>query len=211
MPDTLTELFARFADDVPDVTAEEVAKYEQHYELLKAWNENMSLVSPKSIETAFATHYVDSMAIADFASEYATGAVYDFGTGAGFPGVVHAIRYPDKPITLFEKSMKKQAFLMAALTQLQLGNVGLEGAIPDAKFSGLFLARAVLPRERLFRFFSVHLEPKSFVVTNLGGQGDVAPLPDFFVKVAEAEYTLPLDCGNRRVELLQFVPRGTHP
>jgi 16S rRNA (guanine(527)-N(7))-methyltransferase RsmG len=205
---SLREQFEKHAGEIPKIRPDEREKYEAHYALLQSWNENMSLVSPNSIATAFPTHYIDSIHICDFGAKYEKGHVYDLGTGAGFPGIIHAIRYPQKKITLFEKSMKKQSFLMAAITQLALTNVELAGAIPDEKFSGLFFNRAVLPREKLFRFFKVHLQPNAYVVANLGGQSDSGAIPNFFLKVDESQYTLPLNCGNRRVELLQYVPRG---
>ncbi len=204
---SLREHFEKHAGSIPAVTPEEIEKYEAHYSLLQKWNENMSLVSPKSIETAFATHYVDSIYISEFGAKYEKGPVYDLGTGAGFPGLIHAIRFPDKHITLFEKSMKKQSFLLAAITQLELPNVELAGAIPDEKFGGLFFNRAVLPRDRLFKFFKTRLKHGAHIVANLGGQSDSAPLPNFFLKVDESQYTLPLDCGNRRVEVLRYAPR----
>lgn len=202
----LRSLFEQYASSIPTVTEREIALYERHFALLKEWNESMSLVSPKSLETAFATHYLDSIYLSAFAARYETGPVYDLGTGAGFPGLVHAIRYPDRDITLFEKQMKKQTFLTAAVTQLELSNVRLLGAIPDTKFGGLFLARAVFQREHLFRFFRVHLKAGARLVTSVGGKAELGPVPGFFLKEDQTEYTLPLDCGSRKAELLKFIP-----
>ena len=158
------------------------------------------------------THFADSLFLCDFASSHETGRIYDFGSGAGFPGLVHAIRFPDRAITLFEKSQKKQSFLLAVISTLGLGNVTLEGALPPERFDGLFFARAVMPIDKLLRFFRGQLKPGALLVTCLGGatNPDDQPLPSFFLKVAETRYTLPQGCGDRRAELLRFVPRGTN-
>lgn len=153
---------------------------------------------------------MDSIFISDLAAECGeTESVFDIGTGAGFPGIVFAIRFPSRPITLFEKSLKKLSFLTAAVAQLGLKNVSIEGAIPDEKHVGVFLARAVFPRDELFKFMRRRMREGSFLVTNLGGTNPVTPPPPGFRCNKEISYTLPLDCGPRKAEILELVPRGT--
>ena len=132
--------FKEWAGLLPTVREDEIDLYERHLALLTTWNEQMNLVSRNSLEKAFATHFADSVHIADFGHRFAQGRpVYDLGSGAGFPGLTYAIRYPDESITLFEKSLKKQSFLLAVVAQLELKNVRVEGALPDNAFNGLFL------------------------------------------------------------------------
>jgi 16S rRNA (guanine527-N7)-methyltransferase len=166
----------------------------------------MSLVSPKSLEEAFACHYSDSIQIAQFAQTQRNHRpVFDLGTGAGFPGLIFAIRYPQQPITLFEKSLKKQTFLTAVVAQLGLGNVQLAGALPERRLSGLFLARAVLPRDDLFRLMRKRMVSGSVLITNLGGRNPVPSIPKYFEKLAEVRYTLPESRGDRCAEALRLL------
>lgn len=153
---------------------------------------------------------MDSIFISDLAADCGKDrSVYDIGTGAGFPGIVFAIRFPERSITLFEKSLKKLSFLTAAIAQLGLKNVTVQGAASDEKSSGVFLARAVFPRDELFKFMRRRMVDGSFLVTNLGGTNPVKPPPAGFHCLKEISYLLPLDCGPRKAEILEFVSRGT--
>ncbi len=187
----------------------ELSLYERHFTLLQQWNQHIGLVSRKSIDRAFAIHYADSLFISDLASPYASGLVHDLGTGAGFPGIVFSIRYPDREVRLYEKLLKKQTFLTAVLADLRLSKTTLNGAFPDAPQSGLFLARAVFPRAELFKFLSARMKNDSILITNLGGSPADLEIPNGFFKLDEKSYKLPLDQGSRRIEVIKKVPRGT--
>lgn len=192
------------------VTERELGLYEAHFRILSNWNERMALVSKKSIDKSFATHYVDSIMISDFAEKHRQGReVYDLGTGAGFPGIVYAIRYPQVKVFIFERSLKKQTFLSAALATLELPNIMLGGEFPNKKMAGLFLARAVLPPPELFPFMSKRMIEGSTLIVNVGGQSEEIQHPSQFKKKNIEVYSLPLDAGSRRVESFDFVPRGT--
>ena len=135
--------------------------------------------------------------------------VFDLGTGAGFPGIVYAIRNPKAKVTLFERSLKKQTFLSAALASLNLSNVNLMGDMVPEKRTGLFLARAVLPPSELFKFMAKRMTSGSTLIVNVGGNSEPLLVPKEYIKTSELRYELPLDCGPRRVESFDFVPRGT--
>lgn len=198
-------LFKEWASTLPTVREDEIELYERHLAILTSWNERMNLVSRNSLEKAFQTHFVDSVHIADFGHRFKGDLpVYDLGSGAGFPGITYAIRYPDEPITLFEKSLKKQSFLVAAVAQLELENVSVQGALPDEEFHGLFLGRAVMQRQDLFPFFVEHLKPGSRIIANLGGQTEATPAPSDFKLLERARYTLPLEAGDRQIEAFQY-------
>lgn len=205
----LAPLFEKHAKEIPNVSDKERSLLEQHFSLLIEWNEQMSLVSPKSIETAFATHYLDSIHLADFGKKHGPAPFHDFGSGAGFPGLVFAIRYPDIPITLYEKQLKKQTFLMNAVTHLKLPNVRLESLLEGRSNPGLFFARAVIPRDEIFDYFQKRLSPGARLVVTMGGSAPPTVPHKKFLKVAQTTYSLPLDSGNRQAEIYEFVPRGT--
>ena len=201
----LAPLFEKFKGRLPEVRPDEVKLYSAHFEVLKKWNEKMGLVSRKSIDQSFENHYADSLIISDFAAHHSDAQnVFDLGSGAGFPGIIFAIRYPDRHATLFEKMLKKQTFLAAALTHLDLKNVTLLGAMPEERREGLFLGRAVMPRDEIFPFLEKRMEKGSRFVSNLGGgASDFSPSKKFQL-VAEKKYTLPENAGDRRIEIYEY-------
>ena len=72
--------------------------------------------------------------------------VVDIGTGAGFPGMILAIAYPDVHFTLVEPLMKRTAFLHLVKSTYDLKNVTIASArIEDMESfpAGLITSRAV--------------------------------------------------------------------
>jgi 16S rRNA (guanine527-N7)-methyltransferase len=207
---TLAEQFKAFAGKVPAVRADEVALYDRHLELLRYWNEQFNLVSRNAFEKAFANHYVDGIFVADIAASLADGRpLIDVGSGAGFPGLIFAIRYPQLSITLFEKSLKKQGFLSNAVVQLGLKNVQVSGLFGEEPLYGMVVARAVFPPDKYFKFMAANLKPKSRIVFQRGGNSEKPPVLPYFKALRSERYDLPLDCGSRFAEVFELVPRGT--
>lgn len=54
------------------------------------WQQKMNLVSKNSLPEAWKRHFLDSMQLFSLLPENAK-VVYDFGSGAGFPGMVLAV------------------------------------------------------------------------------------------------------------------------
>ncbi len=131
--------------------------------------------------------------------------VYDLGTGAGFPGVLFAIRYPEIPIILYEKLAKKRVFLEDVIAKLALDNVTLEETMPPKRLKGLFMARAVYQMPELLDYMSKHLSDGARLILNRGGDTDFPALPSDFKLLQTNRYTLPLECGSRHVDSLQKI------
>ena len=84
-----------------DVSRETFEMLEVYADLLVAWNARINLVSPKSLDTLWTRHFLDSAQLFQH-GEHARHWV-DLGSGGGFPGAVIAIlRGPDQQTTLIE-------------------------------------------------------------------------------------------------------------
>jgi 16S rRNA (guanine527-N7)-methyltransferase len=136
---------------------------------------------------------------------------YDVGTGGGFPGVIFAIRYPTKQMTLCEKLQKKRAYLSELIEHLGLRNVKILPELnKNEKRRGLFFARAVFSGVKYFNYFLEVASPGSVLVRNIGG----STIDDFAypsgIKLKETkEYELPCDEGRRKLQFFEIVSRGT--
>ena len=102
---------------IPPVSRETEAKLRHYIALLEKWQKAINLVSPKTIPQAWERHILDSLQLASFIAE--NRIVFDFGSGAGFPGMVLAIARPDLKITLFESDNRKCSFMQAVSRETQ--------------------------------------------------------------------------------------------
>jgi len=82
---------------------------------------DVNLVSRKSLGS-LGEHFVDSAALVAFA-DLGRGSLGDFGSGAGFPGVVVAIMRPQVDVTLVDSRRSKVVFLKDMKRRLGLDNV----------------------------------------------------------------------------------------
>lgn len=103
-------------------------KFERYAEMLRDWSSRMNLVAPSTLADIENRHFADSAQLADVLP--ADVDVYDFGSGAGFPGVVLAIL--GRRVTCIESIGKKVAFLNAVRDELKLDNLTIfHGRVED--------------------------------------------------------------------------------
>ena len=109
-----------------NVSRETMMLLTTYEEMLREWQEKMNLVSKSSLEFAWQRHFLDSMQLFDLIPENAK-IVYDFGSGAGFPGLVLAIMSKEKTpylkFKLVESIKKKTMYLNAVKEKCGLDNV----------------------------------------------------------------------------------------
>lgn len=101
--------------------------------------------------------------------------IWDFGTGAGLPGIPLAILRPDVRITLVDRSKRRAHLARRAVRVLNLENARvLQGEIADIPM-GLpaLVSRAVLPPPRAAESLYPRLKPGGSLI--LGGSWEVEP------------------------------------
>lgn len=132
----------------PELTEEQLGRFERYYELLLEWNARMNLTAITRKEDVASKHFIDSLAAEPYLAENAK--VIDVGTGAGFPGVPLLIVRPDLKLTLLDGLNKRILFLEAVLQELGLTakcvHMRAEDAGQDTLYRGKFdaaLTRAV--------------------------------------------------------------------
>jgi 16S rRNA G527 N7-methylase RsmG len=69
----------------------------------------------------------------------------DIGSGAGFPGLIVALAWPQTEMTLVEPAQKRASFLRLAIAELGLG-ARVRVASPPASPAPLVLSRATFSR-----------------------------------------------------------------
>lgn len=102
-------------------------KINKHFKLLIEWNAVHNLTTIQDYDKIFLHHYVDCFLGLKILEKNLTNEIYDLGSGAGFPGLMAAVLWPEKNIFLVESSSKKQSFLSLAVSKMELNRVKILG------------------------------------------------------------------------------------
>ena len=135
-----------------------VRRLEQFAGLLARWNQRINLVSSGDLAKLWSRHIWDSLQL--MAHVPAAASIIDLGSGAGFPGLILAIR-TGNPVTLIEADTRKAAFLREAAretaTRVTILNARIEEATPSA--ASIVTARALAPLPTLLHWAAPLLLP----------------------------------------------------
>ena len=116
---------AEFKEKVADLGLvledEQLAKFDQYAKLLIEWNQKMNLTSIAEPEMIYLKHFYDSL-LSIKEIDY-QGSLADVGSGAGFPGLVLKIAYPDLSVSLIEPIKKRCTFLNEVIKALDLEKI----------------------------------------------------------------------------------------
>lgn len=105
-----------------DLTEKQIQQFISYYEKLVEWNEMMNLTAITEYDEVMKKHFIDSMTLIKAFDVNQSASVIDVGTGAGFPGLVLKIAFPNLKITLLDSLNKRIQFLNEVI-----GNLGLDG------------------------------------------------------------------------------------
>lgn len=172
---------------------------DEHRTRLAKWRRAMNLVGPGPLEA----HYADSERALDALHEPPTGHWVDLGSGAGFPGIVLAARWPEVRVDLVDSRRKRCVFLMEVL-----GAAGVERvvvrctrveALPSQIYDGVVSRAFARPKVVLEHAMRL-LVPGGRVLLMLGGDVPV-PAREGFRLVRVERYAI--DGSERAVAVLQ--------
>lgn len=95
---------------------------DKYYNMLVEYNKNVNLTAITEYNQVLLKHFYDSLTLTK-AIELTNQKICDIGTGAGFPGIVLKIAYPNLEITLVESLTKRCVFLNEVIKELDLENI----------------------------------------------------------------------------------------
>ena len=92
---------------------DKIHKIQKYIDLLLIFNKKYNLISKKTEKEVWSRHILDSAQITKYIDFKKDHILSDFGSGAGFPGVILSIANtnPNFHVKLYEKSPVKRAFL----------------------------------------------------------------------------------------------------
>lgn len=106
-----------------DLTEEKLEKLNKFYNLLIEWNKKINLTRIEEEDEVYLKHFYDSLTIAKVVDLSEIKTLCDIGTGAGFPGIVLKIFYPNLKITLIDSLQKRVNYLNEIIKDLGLDNI----------------------------------------------------------------------------------------
>jgi len=133
-------------------------KLEKYYELLVEWNQKMNLTGITEKEQVYLKHFYDSLTLNKIIDLSKDLSLVDIGTGAGFPGLVLKIVFPNLKITLIDSLNKRIEFLKLVIKELGLKDIEAihtrseDYGIKNREIFDVATARAVAPLNILLEY-----------------------------------------------------------
>ena len=105
------------------VNKEQIEKLDEFYKLLIEWNKKINLTSITKEEDVYLKHFYDSLTLIKATNLKENIKLCDVGSGAGFPGIVLKIIFPNLKITLVDSLQKRINYLNLIIKELKLENI----------------------------------------------------------------------------------------
>ena len=140
------------------VTESELILLEKYYDMLVEYNKFMNLTGITEHDEVYLKHFYDSLTIVKAIDLNNVETLCDIGTGAGFPGIVLKIFFPNLKITLVDALQKRINFLNEVIKELNLEKIETihdrieEYGVKNREIFDVATARAVAPLNILLEY-----------------------------------------------------------
>ncbi len=193
-----------------EVTEEKLAKLNKFYKLLVEWNSKINLTRIIEEQDVYLKHFYDSLTITKVIDLNKVETLCDVGTGAGFPGIVLKIFYPNLKVTLIDSLEKRIKYLNDVIEKLNLENIKAIHSRGEA-YQGSFdivTSRAVANIEKLVTY-TMHLVKKNGKFIAMKGNIDKELTPEIEKKLSKKyqivtikKFLLPKENSNRSLVVI---------
>lgn len=142
-------------------------------DLLLRWNRSINLIGRGDVADVWTRHVADSLQLADHWGDPPPARGIDLGSGAGFPGLVLAIRF-GVAFDVIEQDQAKAAFLREAARVTGAPTHVIAMRIEDAVVprAPLVTARALAPLSQLLSYAKPLLLPRGICLFSKGRDAD---------------------------------------
>ena len=192
-------------------TEEQLEKIEKFYKLLVEWNKKINLTRITTKEDAYLKHFYDSLTITKEIDLSKVETLCDVGTGAGFPGIVLKIMYPNLKVTLIDSLQKRVNYLNTIIKDLELDNIEAIHSRGE-EYKGSFdvvTSRAVANIEKLLNY-TMHLVDKNGVFIAMKGDIDKELTKSLEKEISKKykivkinKFLLPIENSNRSLVVIK--------
>ena len=194
-----------------NLTEEQLIKLELFYKLLLEWNEKINLTRIVEKEEVYLKHFYDSLTLNKGVDLSKVDTLCDVGTGAGFPGIVLKIVFPNLKIVLIDSLQKRVNYLNTIIKELGLKNIEAihsRGEDYKGKFD-VVTSRAVANIEKLVGY-TMHLVDKKGIFVAMKGNIDDELTSDVKTKLSKKykvidiiKFELPVENSSRSLVIIK--------
>jgi len=189
-------------------TTKQLEQLEKYYEILITENQKYNLTAITDKETVYLKHFYDSLTITKII-DLNNQSLCDIGTGAGFPGMVLKIFFPNLKVTLVDSTLKKCNFLNYVINELQLANIEVLNQRAE-EFSkivrekyDIVTSRAVAPLKHLLEYSiplvkvnGTYIAMKSDITNEITGISNYEKKLDI-KQINKVQFNLPIENSLR--------------
>ena len=194
-------------------TEDMLNKLEQYYNLLIEENKKYNLTSITNKNEVYLKHFYDSLTITKIIT-LNNQKLCDVGTGAGFPGIVLKIFFPQLEVTLIEATTKKCNFLNLVINTLNLEKIEVINERAEIysknnrELYNVVVSRAVAPLPHLLEYSVPLLKINGYQISMKGNVEEELKEIDNYYKILniilerQEKFDLPIELSTRT--LLKF-------
>ena len=203
------EFYAALKDLNIELNEHQKEQLEQFYEILIEENQKINLTRITDKEDVYLKHFYDSLTISKVIDLTKVNTLCDVGTGAGFPGIVLKIVYPNLKVTLIDSLLKRVNYLNRTIEKLELHGIkAIHTRSEDYKNQfDVVTSRAVASLEKLIPY-CIHLIKKDgkMIAMKANLTDEIEKSTKFFkkynIKISmQEEFLLPKE-GSKRTLLV---------
>ena len=207
-----------------NLTDIQLSQLNRYYEMLVEWNEKINLTAITKKEEVYLKHFYDSLTINKIIDLNNCYTLCDIGSGAGFPGIVLKIAFPDLKITLVDSLNKRINFLNEVIKELNLKDIiAVHSRVEDfakehiEKYD-LVTARAVAHLSILLEYGIPMLKIDGKFIAMKGSNSEVEESNNALkilnsIIIKQEEFSLPIECSKRNLILIEKTSKtpGKYP
>lgn len=204
------------------LTQNQINKFKIYYEYLIEYNKHTNLTSITTKEDVYLKHFYDSCLLTKTINFNNIDTMLDIGCGAGFPGIVIKILFPNIKLTLLDSNNKKTKFCESLSTLLELDNVEIvnkraeEYIVEKREYFDIVSARAVKNLPVLIELSIPYVKQNGYFIAMKSDYEEELNNSKNGIKVLGAEYiktiniNLPNNTGIRNFILIKKINK-TNP
>lgn len=175
-----------------EVTPYQQEQLQKYYQLLIEKNKVMNLTTITEEKEVYIKHFYDSATLVKVIDTNKNLKVCDLGTGAGFPGIVLKILFPNLEITLVDALQKRITFLNEVINTLNLvGIVAVHARMEEF----------IINHEEEYDIITARAVAKIPVLLELAARG--IKIGGYFIAM-KTDSTAELDDSKRALNILNF-------